>query len=158
MSRTVSANSFHVIGFNPTSFRSGLGSFLRIDATRRLLVSGMSPANLSTLSAHTTCDNSSLAPTLPATLLPKSLTFRMVPSSRACFSAVVFSVMGLTGQCSSKAARAAANVNLLAAVRVANHTAAGDLDLSESWRNRTLSGSVKPVFIRMTRSSRFMKS
>ena len=45
MARTASVNSFHVIGFNPTSFRSGLGSFFRVEATRRLFVSGILSAD-----------------------------------------------------------------------------------------------------------------
>ena len=94
---TASVNCFHVIGFKPTSLRRGFGSFLHVDVTRRLLVSGMFAANLSTLSAHTTCDISSSAPRFAATLFPRLLIFSVVLSRRACFSAVVFSVMGFTG-------------------------------------------------------------
>jgi hypothetical protein len=156
--RTASASSFHVIGFNPTSFRSGLGSFFRVEATSRLFVSGMSPASLSTLSAHTTCDSSSSAPTLAATLFPRSPAFSTVSSSRVCFSAVVFSVMALTGHRSSKASRAVVNDALFALVRVTNHAAAGDFALRDSSRKRTFSSSESPVFIRMILSSRFIKS
>lgn len=155
---TASASSFQVMGFKPISFMSGLGSFFRIDATSRLFVSGMSPANRSTLSAQTTCDNSSSAPTLAATLLPKSPIFNVVSSSNACFSAVVFSVIAFTGHRSSKAVRAAENDSLLAGLSVVNHAAAGDFAFKDNSRKRTFSASVSPVFIRIILSRRFMKS
>ena len=121
-------------------------------------MSGISPASLSTLSAHTTCDSSSSAPTLAATLLPKSPTLNIVSSSKACFSAVVFSVVAFTGHRTSNAARTATKDFLLPSVRVTNHAAAGDFALSDNSKNRTLSASVRPVFMRIILSSRFIKS
>jgi hypothetical protein len=121
-------------------------------------VSGISPANLSTLSAHIICDSSSSAPTLAATLFPKSLIFNTVSSSKACFSAVVFSVMALIGQQSSNVSLAALNDALSAFWSVMNHAAAGDFDLRESSRKQTLYVSVSPVFMRMILSNLFIKS
>ena len=77
--------------------------------------------------------------------------------SRACFSAVVFSVISFTGHLSSKAAHAAPNVFLFSSVKVGNHVAAGDFAFMDNSRNLTFSASVSPVLMRIILSSWFMK-
>ena len=158
MSLTASANSFQVIVFSPMSLVIGLGSFFRVDATNRLFVSGISPARCSTLSAHMTCDNSSSAPMLAATLLPKSPIIRTISSSKACFSAVVFSMMALTGQWILKAFLVVVKDTLSAFCSVVNHAAAGVFAFMDKLKKQTFSILDNSVFMRIMRSSLFIKS
>ena len=137
---------------------TGLGNLFLVDATSRLFVSGMSPTSLSTLSAHTMCDNSSSAPTLAATLFPRLLALKIASSSIACFSVVVFSVMALTGQWRFIASLALENVSLSVALRVIYHAAARDFAFKDNVKNQTFSASVNLVLISMTHSSQFIKS
>ena len=120
-------------------------------------MSGISPASHSTLSAHTTCDSSSSAPRLAATLLPKSFSFSTVLSRSACFSAVVLSVIGLVGHRSANAVLIVAKDFLSASVSDNNQVSAGDFVLIDSSKYLTLSASVRPDLMRIVRSILFMK-
>lgn len=158
IAQTASQSSFQVVDFQLMIFEIALGKFFCTPATRRLLVSGMLLANLSTLSAHTTCASSSSAPTLAAIRFPRLLGFKMAMSSDACFSANVFSVISLAGHQTSKAVLALANVVFWTVVRVVHHMAVGDFTFSESSRSLTLSVSERLVFMIIRHLRQFMKS
>ena len=117
--RTALQNSAQSVCPEPVTFCRILGIFFRTAPIRRPFVSGIAAARRSTLSAHTTCANSSTPFTF--TRFPTSSSVIVVRSNAACFSSTVFTVGGLVGHLFANEVIRCSQVSLSPKLRPSHH-------------------------------------
>jgi len=139
-----------------TSFQITTGIAFLVAAMSNSLSSGITPANLSTLSAHMICDNSSTPSTF--SLCPNFFHSRTSCPKAACFSSSVLTVVTLSNQRNSNACCKFLNMLLSIVGRLLNHSCATDPAFRFSQNVLTLLVSFTAVFPMKDSSRPFMKS
>jgi len=129
----------------PTSNLSSLGMDLRtIGRINRPLSSFKALERHSSLSAHTTWENSSTLPTF--TLFPKLSSFNTVAASDACCSSTVFFVINFSGYLFSNAIRKFAYVFFSPASNPFHYIFAALPDFNHNSKVRTFSALESSIF------------